>query len=90
MVFYGDELVENLNGRTYDKPTINGMEINQYFRKTFTNNNEHSTIDAAALGITGDMVRGNNAPMFVHHHVPSIPDCEFVSSDNRRPTFYIG
>ena len=56
MVFYGDDLVENLNGYAYNKPIPMSKTINNYFKEHFTYESEDSNIDAVALGITGDSV----------------------------------
>ena len=57
MVFYGDDLVENLNGLSYGEKIPKGTAINNYFKDTFTYENEDSSINSVALGITGDSVR---------------------------------
>lgn len=64
MVFYGDDLVENLNGEKYGDTIPQSKAINQYYRDTFTYDNEDSSINSVALGITGDSVSrmcNNNA-----------------------------
>ena len=57
IVFYGDDLVENLNGLSYGEPFLHSNEVNQYYKDTFTHESEHSSANSAALGITGDTVR---------------------------------
>jgi hypothetical protein len=57
MVFYGDDLIENLNGRALNKPIANSGKITDYFRETFTPDGDENALNAIALGITGDSVR---------------------------------
>lgn len=57
MVFYGDDLIENLNGRALNQPIANSGKITDYFKETFTLEGDEEAIDAVALGITGDSVR---------------------------------
>lgn len=58
MVFYGDDLVENLSGLEYGKRRDpDGDAIDEYFRETFTYEGERSNLNSVALGITGDSVR---------------------------------
>ena len=60
IVFYGDDLVENLNGKSYGDTFPQSNQINQYYKETFTYENEDSSINSVALGITGDSVRALN------------------------------
>ena len=66
IVFYGDDLVENLNGKEYGDGIKQGGQISSYFQKHFTRSqdddvaaaqSEETDIDCLALGITGDSVR---------------------------------
>ena len=54
LVFYGDDLVENLNGHPSEVKQVS--EINKYYKETFTYDNEESSVNSVALGITGDSV----------------------------------
>lgn len=58
MVFYGDDLIENLNGYAYNRPIAHSDTISNYFKEQFTFENEESSINSIALGITGDSVSG--------------------------------
>lgn len=58
MVFYGDDLVENMNGMRYNQLLLpDGEAINQLYRSTLTYENEDSNINSIAMGISGDSVR---------------------------------
>lgn len=57
MVFIGDDLVENLNGRAYNERIEPLVAVNDIFKKLFTYEDEESNINSIALGINEDSVR---------------------------------
>ena len=89
LIFYGDDLVENLNGTSYGDKIPQSTAINQYYKDTFTFDGEDSNINALALGITGDSVRDKST---THIHARTIPTLttEYTFSRNLRRLTYCG
>lgn len=63
IVFYGDDLVENLYGFANNQPIPGGIEIANYFKQHFTYEYETSLVNSIAMGITGDSVRATVASL---------------------------
>mmetsp|Transcript_4601 Transcript_4601/g.8742 ORF Transcript_4601/g.8742 Transcript_4601/m.8742 type:complete len:232 (-) Transcript_4601:672-1367(-) len=57
LVFYGDDIVENLNGKASGRPIPEAKAITTYFNENFTYKGKQSNINSIAMGITGDSVR---------------------------------
>lgn len=95
IVFYGDDLVENLNGLSYNEPIKGGTQIAEYFKNQFTYDGPESNVNSLALGITGDSVRGTGWCTNKEKYIRSPPrysnrifvvttDCQsFVASQTR-------
>lgn len=57
IVFFGNGLVENLDGASMNKDVPEAAYYRDFFRNEFTFESEESIVDSVALGIEGDMVR---------------------------------
>jgi hypothetical protein len=81
LVFLGDDLVENLNGRAYNEPIKRSKQIQTYFNETFVDEEAGAVVDSLALGITGDSVRSSRitwTPSFWKFHSQLTPCCTFL------------